>query len=178
VPVAFTQSNPEELGICPLTRESVESYQKAELRRRVGFWGGGYPRLRVLIGIALLMATIVAVFACWISWKDSGWAVTIALAFAAVTAWLAFRHVANADDKASTLSWQDRPFDVDYDLDVPEKSLAKAVAIKMRLPEAEFSIEELVEGNTVFDPFLRVRLGKGDWHYVDVYAESKFEATL
>ncbi len=61
----------------------------------------------------------------------------------------------------------------EYDGEVPEYALSRALEIKERMPSAEFDVEELRVSKR-YDPFLIVHCGR-ERFYIEVWDEKPFE---
>lgn len=72
-----------------------------------------------------------------------------------------------------------------YEKPIPEFVLRKAVAVKEKLPKADIRVHELIEerlrfgvmNNRTLDPFLSVEFN-GEFYYIEVWDEPKFEAKM
>jgi hypothetical protein len=159
------------LDIQPLSPDSVEQYKAeapdaAELTDVPEF----FKRHRMLASIVLWLipvGTIVSAIGIagglLISWK---------LGVASlVTIIVIFKKGCEFDDKLAALfpTWERVPL-AQYPEEVPLYVLRMALAIKRRVPSAQFYIEQRAR-----DPFLIVKCGEEE-HYIEAWREPRFES--
>ena len=72
-----------------------------------------------------------------------------------------------------TKVWRETPLR-GYQHDVPRFALGTAQEVKMRCPQAEIMVEELIKDKALKDPFLVTKLGKEKF-YLEVWDEPGYE---
>ncbi|OGY96548.1 MAG: hypothetical protein A2122_02455 [Candidatus Liptonbacteria bacterium GWB1_49_6] len=170
-----------DLGIRPYTKELVVAYQKemeAKANREIDekFARRKHKRhwriVPALLGAAILWALVGILFFTPKTWEGNptaGWIVMPPILLAVISVFVAMSTMS----EPKRWSWQFARTG-DYGGYIPTFAAQSALAIKKRVPWAQFSIEELSRERIGHDPFLVVYAGD-ERHYIEVWGEPKFQ---
>jgi hypothetical protein len=154
----------------PFTVESVEKYKKEVVKNANRFLFAHRHAEKVLFiaGLSMLLSFGPAFLGWFVSWK-----VGLIFATSLVGSLSACAFLTNFTQKSEG-KWQITPLK-GYAQPVPEFVIIQAVALKEKLPGAEFFVHEFVQDKKVLDPFLAIQCA-GEEHLIAVWNEPKFEA--
>lgn len=176
----------------PFTRQSVTRYKREKMRRAIPWREKLSYRAWVAAGIAWLMAIIAVGLAFTtglvgnafsLSFGAGGIGMFAFAIFLAVLSFVAFPKAwgDNLVFVKTVPVWTETNM-CTYHRAIPEFALQTAVDLKKEFPEAEFVIEEMqiTQQRVVvmtLDPFLRIDLPDGTFHYLEVWNEPGFRGS-
>jgi hypothetical protein len=175
-----------ELSIEPLQTHKVFAYMRRKVK--TGVYSGTKMGIAFLLGIPFSVAAIATIAnsmqgKVWPGWMYGLLAISIGASVASVigSLWCGIEGKWHAGHRR-VIYW-DKVAIADYQGNIPEFALSKALEIKREVPDAEFGIYRLVSRTEetkpipLRDPFLFVRKGN-EMYYIEVWDEQEYEAKL
>ncbi len=170
-----------ELDMSPFSAESVAKYKKVALKdarkNRTKFWERNIYVIESVFN-ALLYVLLVSLAGCIMgpvigSFWGVGGAVFAVCVKTCILMIVAIVGLAVLFGDINDLEWQKAAI-ANYQGEIPEFVLRKAIQIKQGVPGVEFFVEHIGKKE---DPFLLARY-QGKEYYIEVWDEPKFESQL